>query len=73
MEVERTLRLFVLGSLWLMLGLFVVIAAVDVVLAILGAPSIGARVQRWARHYPAFAVALIFVFGALAGHFFTQP
>jgi len=49
-----------------------VVAAVDEVLAALGAPSIGHRVQRWARHYPFFAVALVFVFGAMLGHFFTQ-
>jgi uncharacterized metal-binding protein len=71
-EIERTLHAIVLVSGWLLLALFLVAAAVDQVLAILEAPSIGYRVQRWARQYPAFAVALIFVFGALLGHFFTQ-
>ena len=72
MDVESALRHVVLAALWLLLVMFLVVAAVDEVLAALGAPSIGHRVQRWARHYPFFAVALVFVFGAMLGHFFTQ-
>jgi hypothetical protein len=73
MDYESTLRLVVRGSAAILLGLFLVIAAVDLVLAILQAPSIGRRLQRWVRHYPAFAVALVFLYGALLGHFFSQP
>ena len=73
MDYESTLRLVVFGSAWLLLGLFLVIAAIDVFLGIVQAPSIGRRLQRWARHYPAFAVALVFLYGALLGHFFSQP
>ena len=72
MDVANTLRMVVYASLWLLLILFLVLAAVDALLAFLAAPSIGHLVQRWARHYPAFAVGIIFLFGALLGHFFTQ-
>src|SRR5262249_34966998 len=72
-SVEQALQGAVFAVLWLLLGLFLVVATVDVVLALLGARSVGHRVQRWARHYPLFAASIIFVFGALLGHFFTQP
>jgi hypothetical protein len=73
MQYESTLRLFVFASALLVLALFLVIAAVDVVLAAIQAPSIGRRLQRWARHYPAFAISLVFLYGTLLGHFFSQP
>ncbi len=73
MDVESWLRSVVLASVWVLVGLFLVIAAVDLVLAIVEAPSVGSRLRRWARHYPGFAVALVFVYGALLGHFFSQP
>ena len=72
-DAEQVLQLVVFASTWLVLLALIAVAVADLILAILEAPSIGRRVQRWARHYPAFAVALIFVFGALLGHFFSQP
>ena len=72
MGYESTLELVVLGAAWLFLVMLLLVAAVDVVLGLFQVPSVGRRIQRWARHYPAFAAALIFLYGALMGHFFTQ-
>jgi hypothetical protein len=34
--------------------------------------SIGLVLARWSARYPLFAAGLIFLFGAMLGHFFTQ-
>ncbi len=34
--------------------------------------SIGLLLARWSARYPLFAAGLIFLFGAMLGHFFTQ-
>jgi hypothetical protein len=34
--------------------------------------SLGLILARWSSRYPLFAAGLIFLFGAMLGHFFTQ-
>jgi hypothetical protein len=53
------------------LAAVVIAAAFDLVLE--GRKSsIGLVLARWSARYPLFAAGLIFLFGAMLGHFFTQ-
>ena len=48
-------------------------ALLDAVLAWNGRLSVGARINRWAAHYPLYSLALIALLGALVAHFFLRP
>jgi hypothetical protein len=72
MGIEVTPSFAVLTLAWLLLLTFLALAVADAILGLLRVPSIGARLHLWTRHYPAFTAALIFILGALIGHFFTH-
>jgi hypothetical protein len=57
-------------GLAVLLGVFVV-SAFDVSLARQGT-SVAQHLNRWSRRYPLFAAGLIFLFGAVLGHFFSH-
>ena len=57
----------------LLAGLLSATAVLDAVLAWKGRLSVGARLNRWAAHYPLYSLALIALLGALLAHFFLRP
>jgi hypothetical protein len=63
------LAVVVLGLI--VLGGAVVCAGADVMLEGRGT-SVAQRLNRWSRRYPLFAAGLIFVFGAVLGHFWGK-
>jgi hypothetical protein len=63
-------------------GIFGVVAVLTVVLAALadfdaylestGSPSVGARLNLWARRYPLFSALAVMLVGAMLAHFFLN-
>lgn len=63
------------GIQWVVIALtigFVLAAGTDVYFYWQRAESLSSRIERWARRYPLYSGALVFVFGALLAHFFLN-
>lgn len=53
-----------------LLGAFLVVAALDLWFEVTRQPPVGAHVTAWARRYPFFAGGLALIAGAAVGHLF---